>query len=818
MRRLPELSTWSLRKKLVTVIMLGSVVCLLISLAVLVTSSILSRNEESLQELSSLADVLAENGQAALTFSDRTEAERLLASLQSHPEISSACLVTSDNVVLASWSRTGAPGVVPSGYRSASPQLHFNFWSKRADLSRPVIKGREQIGYVLLQADFTERWNNQLINLGKGLVGAALALGVVFMLAIRLQSMISNPIAELADMARTIARDKTYGLRVPKRTDDEIGNLVTAFNEMLGEIQQRDEHLTHHSAHLEEEVGRRTAELRAREKEARTLIENTPDTVARYDHDSRRVYVNPALAALGASGLLGKTPSEAPGGPIFEMYEEKIKQVIATGEDAQFELYWMNPDNKEVYQHIRLTAERDLSGAITSVLGVGRDITERKAAEEKIKNLAFYDPLTGLPNRRLLMDRLQHTLASSARSGRISALQFIDLDHFKTLNDTLGHDMGDLLLKQVAQRLTSCVREGDTVARLGGDEFMLILEDQGGQAAEAAAQTIIIGEKILAILNQPYQLAGRDCRSTPSIGATLINGHHATIEELMKQADIAMYQAKNAGRGTLRFFDPEVQAAVHAQAALESELREATENGQFQLYYQIQMDSAGRPLGAEALIRWNHPERGLVPPLEFIPLAEETGLILPIGLWVLQTACAQLGAWRHNALTRDLVLAINVSAKQFRQAGFVAQVQAAVRQHAIDAALLKLELTESLMLENVADTISTMNALNEIGIQFSLDDFGTGYSSLQYLKQLPLDQLKIDQSFVRDIVTDSSDKAIVKTIIAMAQSLEFDVIAEGVETEQQRQILLNMGCTRFQGNLFSTPVLITQLEALLKQG
>ena len=294
-------------------------------------------------------------------------------------------------------------------------------------------------------------------------------------------------------------------------------------------------------------------------------------------------------------------------------------------------------------------------------------------------------------------------------------------------------------------------------------------------------------------------MARYEYHCTASIGATLFNDIHQATDELLKQADIAMYQAKKAGRNTLRFFDPQMQESINARVSLEGELRKALEKQQFQLYYQIQVDSSHRPLGAEALIRWIHPERGLVSPAQFIPLAEETGLILPIGQWVLETACAQLKAWEQDALTRDLVLAVNVSAKQFHQADFVAQVQAAVQRHAINPKLLKLELTESMLLENIEDTIATMNALKEIGVQFSLDDFGTGYSSLQYLKRLPLDQLKIDQSFVRDIATDSSDKAIVRTIIAMAQSLDLNVIAEGVETEEQRQLLLKNGCCQLPG-------------------
>ncbi len=581
-------------------------------------------------------------------------------------------------------------------------------------------------------------------------------------------------------------------------------------------------------------------QLVVRAQESRTMIENSPDTVARYDCDCCRIYVNPALGAMdegGVAALLGKKPSEYPGGQNYENYETKIKEVIATGENTQFELKWLGKDGKKFYNHIRLTAERDSSGNVTSVLGVGRDITELsdsradlKRANVQLENmnvllqsLATSDPLTHLPNRRLLLDRLKQALASSARSGREGALLFIDLDNFKTLNDTLGHDIGDILLQQVAQRLESCIREGDTVARLGGDEFVVMLENLSEKDLEAAAQTEAVGEQILTSLNKPYMLDTHECHNSPSIGATLFSDHQQSIEELLKQADIAMYQAKKDGRNTLRFFDPQMQENVNARAALESELHKALENRQFHLYYQIQVngiqtDGSCNPMGAEALIRWIHPERGLVAPVQFIPMAEETGLILLIGHWVLETACAQLKAWQQETLTRDIVLAVNVSAKQFRQAAFVIQVQDAIQRHAINPMLLKLELTESLLLENIEDTIATMEALKEIGVQFSLDDFGTGYSSLQYLKRLPLDQLKIDRSFVRDLASDGSDRAIVRTIIAMAHSLNLNVIAEGVETEEQRQLLLNKGCIHYQGYLFSKPVPIEQFEALLKQG
>lgn len=445
------------------------------------------------------------------------------------------------------------------------------------------------------------------------------------------------------------------------------------------------------------------------------------------------------------------------------------------------------------------------------------DITERKASEEKIKQLAYYDHLTDLPNRRLLLDRLQQAMASSGRSGRHGALLCIDLDDFKSLNDTHGHATGDLLLQQIAQRLTSSVREGDSVARFGADEFVVVLQDLSEQLIEAAEETEAVCNKILAVLNRPYQLANYEYQCTASIGATLFNDHQQKLEELVKQADIAMYHAKKSGRNNLRFFDPEMQEVIDARAVLERELRQAFKREQFHLYYQIQVDDSGRPIGAEALIRWLHPDRGLVSPAQFIPLAEETDLILPLGRWVLEAACAQLKAWERDEMTRNLVLAVNISAKQFYQADFVANVLAAIHFHAINPTLLKLELTESILVDDIEETITTMKALKETGVKFSLDDFGTGYSSLQYLKRLPLDQLKIDQSFVRDIATDSSDKAIVHTIIAMAHSLNLDVIAEGVETKEQRQFLLNKGCLNYQGYLFGKPVPIEQFETSLKQ-
>ena len=536
------------------------------------------------------------------------------------------------------------------------------------------------------------------------------------------------------------------------------------------------------------------------------------------DMKTRIMRVNQAFTRLtgySAKEAIGQTPAMLKSGRQGKNFYHDLWVNLARDKYWQGEI-WNRRKNGEVYpEWLTITAVTDAAGQITNYIGAFSDITQHKQNEADIYSLGFYDALTHLPNRRLLMDRLHQALASSVRSGREGALLFIDLDNFKDINDTLGHDIGDLLLQQVAQRLESGMREGDTVARLGGDEFVVMLEDLSESALEAAAQVEAIGEKILTALNQPYQLATHGYQSTASIGVAFFRNHNQSQEELLKHADIAMYQAKKSGRNALRFFDPHMQDAISARVALESELHNALERQQFQLYYQIQVNSSGSPFGAEALIRWLHPERGLVSPFQFIPLAEETGLILPIGQWVLETACSQLRAWQQDVLTRDLALSVNVSAKQFHQVDFVAQVQSLVQRHGINPTLLKLELTESMLLENIEDIITTMIALKEIGVQFSLDDFGTGYSSLQYLKRLPIDQLKIDQSFVRDI---ANDKAIVSTIIAMANSLGLDVIAEGVETEEQRQLLLNKGCTHYQGYLFGKPVPIEQFESLLKHG
>jgi diguanylate cyclase (GGDEF)-like protein/PAS domain S-box-containing protein len=521
------------------------------------------------------------------------------------------------------------------------------------------------------------------------------------------------------------------------------------------------------------------------------------------------------ITGYTAEEAVGQTPKLISSGRHDAAFYSAMWERIALCGTWQGEI-WNRRKNGEVYpEWLTISAVTTDSGLTTNYVGTFSDITLRKTSEDSIQRLAFYDVLTGLPNRRLLMDRLAQALAAGMRHPRQGALLFVDLDNFKTLNDTMGHYQGDLLLEQVSKRLSTCIRECDTVARLGGDEFVVMLEDLSVDALKAATQAESVAEKILLTLNRPYQIGGHTHHSTPSIGITLFgNDPLESIDEPLKRADLAMYQAKAAGRNTLRFFDPQMQSVVSARAAMEAGLQLAIQKGQFLLHYQVQVTHEGRLTGAEALVRWQHPLNGMVSPAEFIPLAEDTGIILPLGDWVLQTACAQLALWAQQPALAHLTVAVNVSARQFHHPNFVSGVLAVLDQTGANPQRLKLELTESLLVTNVDEVINKMNALKEIGIHFALDDFGTGYSSLAYLKRLPLDQLKIDQGFVKNILIDPNDAAIARMVIALAETMGLAVIAEGVETQEQRDYLAREGCHAYQGYLFSRPLPIDAFEAL----
>jgi len=630
------------------------------------------------------------------------------------------------------------------------------------------------------------------------------------MIAPKLCSMFAG-IPGLATLSAT-----TYvGRRLDSTGGEAVGLLFVLFKETLQQSDFIFSTMQIFAARAAAELDRQDSDAQIRHQAS--LLDKAQDAIIVRGIDHRVLYWNQSAARL-----YGWTAEEAVGHSLVNLlytdptrFDEANRAVLEHGE-WHGEITQSRKDGHELMVEARWTLVRDAGDQPHSIFAINTDITQRKASEEEIHKLAFFDALTELPNRQLLTDRLRHALLACGRNGRGGALLFIDLDNFKTLNDTLGHDRGDLLLQQVAQRLAGCVRQMDTVARLGGDEFVVILEDLGSNVQEIGLRAKSIGDKILHTLSAAYQLQGNEHQSTCSIGITRFTGQQESVGELLKQADIAMYQAKAAGRNTVRFFDPGLQAAVTARASLEADMRLALAQGEFFLHYQPQIDAEGHCTGVEALVRWRHPQRGLVSPANFIPVAEETGLILELGRQVLQQACGLLADWAGAAHTAHLTLAVNVSSRQFKHADFVQQVCDTLTRTGADPSRLKLELTESLLVDDMEMIIDKMMLLRAKGVSFSLDDFGTGYSSLAYLRRLPLDQLKIDQSFVRDVLTDPNDAVIARTIIGLGQSLGLNVIAEGVETAEQRSFLLTHGCLAYQGYFFSKPLPLAQLAPYLQ--
>jgi diguanylate cyclase (GGDEF)-like protein/PAS domain S-box-containing protein len=676
----------------------------------------------------------------------------------------------------------GEPDSAPPGIR----QRYASAYGYQVGDMRGVVSIR------LPTKKFEERvlrlWGGQML---KNLIG----YGTLFIaLGLLLDWLVTRRLTRFRDGAQRMAAGD-YAARIDiaplSGKSDEIVDLAATFNRMAEEVQSRDRTL-----------GKLTQ-----------AVEQSPANIVITDLAGRIEYVNTACVrdtGYAREELIGANPHLlASGKTPIETYRA-LWAALGRGEKWEGEFINRRKNGEEYIEWAIVAPVRDASFAVSNYLAVKQDITEKKRAEAEIHSLAYFDPLTDLPNRRLLMDRLGQALLASKRSQAHGALLIIDVDNFKYLNDTRGHDVGDSLLKQVACRLVANVRQEDTVARLGGDEFVVILEHLSDDEASAALQAETIAEKARQALGQPYLLGanGYHHEATASAGITLFQGPEANPDQLLKQADVALYQAKDAGRDRLRFFNQAMQAAIDARATLEAALRQAIGNGELRLHYQPQVDDSGAVVGAEGLLRWLHPTQGSISPGYFIPLAEETGLIQVLGDWVLQHACAQLRAWAEQPANRALQLAINVSGHQFRQAGFVDQVAASIALAGIDPRRLKLELTESVVLDNVEETIERMRRLKDLGVSFSLDDFGTGYSSLSYLKRLPLDQVKIDQSFVRDLGEDANDAAIVRAILAMSESLGLEVIAEGVETPAQLDYLRQCGCRYFQGYLFGKPMAI----------
>lgn len=521
------------------------------------------------------------------------------------------------------------------------------------------------------------------------------------------------------------------------------------------------------------------------------------------------------ITGYSAQEAVGQTPALLKSGRQDAQFYQSMWDSLSH-HHYWFGEIWNRRKNGEIYpQWLSISAVLDEHQHITNYVASFSDISQRKKAEETIHFLSYYDSLTGLPNRKMLLEHMGQLSIANLQHPKVFAILHIGIDDFKKLNDTRGHDVGDLFLTEVARRIKNSVQVTDTVARVGGDEFIVLLESLSNDAELLAKQTLEVAARLQTCIRESVQILGITHHFTASIGITIVQDSDASMEELLKRADSAMHQAKLIGPDQINFFDPKLQHTLEDRVLLETMLRSAIP-AQLVLHYQIQINSGNQPTGVEALIRWQHPKRGMISPADFIPLAEETGLIIPIGHWVMQMACEQLNAWASNPRTNTLTVAVNVSAKQMEQPDFVDRILTTLAQTGANPHLLKLEITESLLVGQVESTIEKMTALKAKGVRFSLDDFGTGYSSLSYLKTLPIDQLKIDQSFVHDVITDSNDAAIARTIIALGQTLGFGVIAEGVETEAQRAFLEANGCHHYQGYLFNKPSPIDTLESLFK--
>lgn len=547
---------------------------------------------------------------------------------------------------------------------------------------------------------------------------------------------------------------------------------------------------------------------------------DTQEAIMVTDKHANIIKVNKAFelaTGYAEAEVKGRSPRILKSGKHDLQFYQAMWQAIITHGRWTGEIWDRRKDGNIYPKWLTITAVK-VHAEVSHYVAVFIDISELKQAEEEIRRLAFFDPLTQLPNRRFLLDRMQLALSQSARTENHGALMFLDFDHFKVINDTRGHVYGDKILIEVAQRLRNCVRDTDTIARFGGDEFVVLLEGLSSTQAAAAMHADSVAEKIRESLAQAYFIADHDYISSTSIGVVLFKGKTIAIDELLKRADMAMYQAKDSGRNTVRFFEPSMQTMLDARASMEDALRQALPKGELTLFYQLQTNRQQEFLGAEVLLRWHSPTLGMVPPDQFIPLAEQTKLILPIGRWVLETACASLKRWESHPQLRKLTLAVNISPVQFHHVDFITEVQSIIHASGINPKQLELELTENLVLENVNEAIAKMIALKALGVRFSMDDFGTGYSSLQYIKSLPLDRLKIDQSFVRDILTDPGDAMMVQTIVSMARNFGYEVIAEGVEAEGQMHALTQLGCDMYQGYLFSRPIPLAAFEQLIDRG
>ncbi|NMF89147.1 EAL domain-containing protein [Aromatoleum petrolei] len=668
----------------------------------------------------------------------------------------------------------------------ALQSMHFS-WSDteagQTPLGKAVRSGEAQIVRDMSHDPATERWREGVV-LRRPIEAAG-----AFPLICR-----GEPLGVLCILAAESDAFDTDEVNLLKELADDIAYGLRALRSLAAQRQMEDK-------------------LRLRNRAIEESINAIVISEARSERDNPIIYVNPAFTLMTgypAEDVIGRNPRILLGGDWAQPDIQRLRDAVRSGGSARVTLRNYRRDGSLFWNDVSVASMRDARGRVTHFISVFNDLTDRKRYELELEKQANHDALTGLANRNLLQDRLERGILRANRGGKQLAVMLLDLDRFKFINDSLGHPAGDRLLCEVAGRLRARLREEDTVARLGGDEFMIVLPDVGSESNVAS-----LAAKCLDTLTAPVRLSGHDVRVTASIGIALYPRDAEEPESLLKNADVAMYRAKQGGRNGFRFYAPEMNARAMERLALEGSLRGALERGEFELHYQPKVSLAdGMVFGAEALLRWRDPQAGLVSPANFIPLAEETGLIVPIGEWVIDSACRQLAAWRAADLS-GVSVAVNVSPRQFQQSDLLALLQNALRRWNVPAHQLHVEVTESAMMEDPERAIAVLASLRDAGIQIALDDFGTGYSSLNYFKRFPLDCIKIDQSFVAGIPTSREDAEIALMIISLAHSLGRQVVAEGVETEEQLSFLRQHGCDAIQGYLFSRPVMAADFPEYL---
>lgn len=791
------LNTQSLRRKLVIIALITTGLTLLATNLAFISLEYYLSRQDAQKKLTVLGEVISNRASAALTFSDFSMLQTNLTTLSADSSVMRGCIYAENQRLAAAYSRENGlingrecPLLLHELQESSELNFHEYF---------PVMLGDTPIGTLYIEAshlDLLQRLSQFLLFSVFILTTAVL---LALLLATRLQDVVARPMKDLGNTLRNIMLNKDYSIRAEKQSNDELGDLVDLFNSLLRTVEDEN------------------ASLKTSEERFRKLTALSPVGIFQVDAKQRLQYVNQRWRDIHA------IPDELPS--LHDWFarihpddlaeaQQAWNKLICEQESIALEIRLIRRDHGHTWIQLLASALHDRQGELLGYLGAISDISELKAAQIQMETLAFYDPLTGLANRRLFRNRLDKAVKAVQRADTSMALMFLDMDQFKRVNDTLGHDAGDILLKEVANRLSAAVRENDTVSRIGGDEFTILLTD-----VHHTSDVLIVAEKLLRTLARPIRIKGQDIITTVSIGITLTPDDSTDANTLMKNADLAMYRAKELGRNNFQFFSEDMNRSILEHLALEKEIGEALSREQFSLVFQPKISLFDfRVTGIETLLRWQHPDKGMMPPDRFIPVAEETGQILEIGSWVLEQSCRQISSLiRSKVLPPTAKVAVNLSVRQFNDPGLLQRIRNVIEISKIPPHCLELELTESTLMADVESAIATMQEIKKIGVAIAIDDFGTGYSSLSYIKRFPIDVLKVDRSFVMDIPGDKNDMAITAAVIAMAHKLSMTVVAEGVETEEQLHFLRRNNCDEGQGYLFSRPLSLAQLHQFLTE-